>query len=408
MLPRAKPEPKPRLRDRHLRAYPYPYTAWLALSSDPDNTTIADWTELNATIWQELGLPFGDTVFLRSYNRNLPDQVDAHRHPEILQAHPHDTLHTWGDYMWAGAKAFDRADAEEALAMMRRLGLQPRVWVDHSMFPGNMLHNSRQGSFPRIVDASGHVYPNPLYTLDLVRQAGIRYLWDGTITPVLGQDRPLSRWKVHRAHGRQLTRSVSNYTKYMVSKALGVGTGFRAQFRDNAAYRPHRFPDGSMLYTFQRHGTWEEADIDGLGRLLSGERLDQLARHGGTCILYTHLGKRRVYRVGEPRHIPEHSMASLRGLAERWHKGRIQLSSVSHLLDYLVLRDHVRVDHEARTVSFVPDGIAFERIDAAALRGHRFTLRGINPGQVTVQGPDGPLQPRIDAHAHGWFTLDFS
>ena len=72
----------------------------------------------------------------------------------ILPAHPHDTMHTWGDFMFGREKSFDRADAETHLGILQRLGTKPRVWVDHSMFIGNMIHFHRYGSMPRFTDAS--------------------------------------------------------------------------------------------------------------------------------------------------------------------------------------------------------------------------------------------------------------
>ena len=51
-------------RDPRIEALPYPYKAWLALSSDPDNTLFPDWQELDKVIWKELGLPFADSCFL--------------------------------------------------------------------------------------------------------------------------------------------------------------------------------------------------------------------------------------------------------------------------------------------------------------------------------------------------------
>ena len=64
-------------------AFPYPFKAWLALSNDPDNTTLERFHQIDHFIWKELRLPFGDAVFIRSFNQNLTDQqgnpVDAPR-----------------------------------------------------------------------------------------------------------------------------------------------------------------------------------------------------------------------------------------------------------------------------------------------------------------------------------------
>lgn len=399
----------PRVRDPRVRAYPFPYKAWLALSSDPDNTLIADWRELDRVIWKELGLPFADTLFLRSYNKNLPQQVNLHDHPEIYQAHPHDTIHTWGDYVWAGQKGFDRSDAEGALNELKLIGSTPRVWVDHSSFTGNMLHNHQAGALPTIRDASGHVYPNPWYTLDLAKAAGVRYVWDGTITPILGQDRSLSLWSEHRHRTSSLRRAVPSFMKHRVGGALGVGQAFRDQFKGNAAYRPHDFPDGSRLYTFPRHGEWADADIDGLGRQLSPDRVDLLIANGGVSIQYTHLGKRPVGRMSDVQHIPPATSSGLEHVRNRWKAGDLQLSSVSRVLDYLVLRDHVVIDTAAKKITFQADGIAFDRVGAQHLTGHSFTFQNVGfvPSQDSIIGSQGTLVPRIEEHTERLFTLHF-
>ena len=59
-------EPR-RRRDPAVLDLPHPYKAWLALSSDPDCTLFKDWQELDRVIWKELGLPFADSFFVRSY-----------------------------------------------------------------------------------------------------------------------------------------------------------------------------------------------------------------------------------------------------------------------------------------------------------------------------------------------------
>ncbi|MBK8497700.1 MAG: hypothetical protein IPL52_02505 [Flavobacteriales bacterium] len=402
-------ETKARKRDRRVRAYPWPAKAWLALSSDPDNTLIDDWHELDRVIWNELGLPFADSLFLRSFNLNLPEQVDLARHPQILEAHPHDTIHTWGDYVWSGPKSFERVDAIEGRETLARAGFKPRVWVDHSLFMGNMLHNHRYGSMPTMSDASGHVYPNPLYTLDIARHVGVRYMWDGTITPVLGQDRPLSFWGLQRARNANRRSAALVTAKHAVGKMLGIGEAFRSQFRDNAAYRPHRFPDGSVLYTFPRHGTWADADIDGLGRLLAPLRTDALLRNGGTCILYTHLGKRPADRMREHTHIPPHTLGGLRYLHDRWKEGSIILSSASRLLDYLVLRDHLVVDEEQGVIRFHADGIAFTQVEASDLAGHRFTFvgSGLDPANLKVSGTAGMIPHVTEEHGNDGITITF-
>lgn len=356
-------------------------------------------------IWKELELPFADSFYVRSYNQQLPGQVDLHGHPEILSAHEHDTMHTWGDFMFSGEKSFVRADAEAHLRVLQQLGSRPRVWIDHSMFVGNMIHFHRYGSTPRFTDASGHAYSNPLYTLDLVHEAGVRYLWDGTITPIIGQDRPISLWHIHRERSDRWSKALANLILHLAAALLGVGRSFREQFPPNDGYRPMCFEDGRWLYTFPRHGQWMKADIDGLGDLLSTERINRLMRSGGIMIAYTHLGKRPVDRMQDPVHIPARTVAALRHLKKRHADRELMLSSTSALLDYAVLRDHIRIDTKAKTIEFQADGIAFSTVGPKELAGRSFTVR-VDPRTMRVRGTAGDLHPRIEVHGQR-FTLHF-
>lgn len=395
-------------RDPAVRAYPEPYRAWLTVCSDPDNTVIGDWQQLHDLIWKELGLPFADALFIRSYNLQLPDQVDLHRYPHILDAHPHDTIHTWGDFVFAGARAFHRPDAEAHLTILRERGFAPRVWVDHSMFPGNLLHRYQFGGLPEFRDFSGHAYPNPYYTLDLIRQAGIRYVWDGKLSTVIGQDRPMRLWKEHRVRSKSIGQAIKGYLLHRFGQVFGLGEGFREQYVGNHAYRAMGFPDGNRMYSFVRYGEPPQADIHGLGELLGARTLDQLSATGGTMIIYTHFGKRRPAAKGDAQHIPPHTETALRDLHRRFKQGEIMISPVSRMLDYLILRDHIRVDRSHRVIQFTADGIAFERVGQAELSGHAFTFHGLKGASYGVTGTEGALRSTREAHPDGSFTLRFA
>ena len=396
---------KQRVRDGRVQALPHPWSAWLSVSSDPDNTRFPDWEELDRVIWKELGLPFSDSVFIRSYNVQLPDQVDLHGHPEILGSHLHDTMHTWGDLMFAGTRGFDRSDAEAHLKIMEQLRFSPRVWVDHSMFIGNLLHNHKFGGIPEFKDASGYTYANQYYTLDLIRKAGVRYFWDGTITSVLGQDRSLSLRQYHMERTGSGRRGTLDWMKHKVGDTFGLGKAFRDQFQGNQAYRVHRFLDGSHGYVFPRYGRWELADIQGLGVLLAPEQMDRLVAQGGVCIAYTHLGKRKAGHENDPAHIPVATRRSLEHVASLHREGKLMLSSLGRLLDYLVLRDHMAISGPA--ITFQADGLAFNEVGPRDLAGHSFTIKGAVPPDMVVHGTHGPVPHAVQRHGERAFTLQF-
>jgi hypothetical protein len=349
--------------------YPYPYKGWLALANDPDNTVIEDWKELHSFIWEELELPFGDSLFVRSFNQNLPDQVSLETNPEIGSAHHHDIIHTWGDYMHARRRGFDREDAIEAAQTLKKAGIQPRVWIDHASFVGNMIHGTDKGAKDKLVDSSGHVYENFVYSLDVAKDLGIRYIWNGEVTDIVGQDRKLgfSDHKV-QSGGSSLKASA----KSVLQQVPGIRTGYVAP--DNRQYFKKKFPDGSELYCFRRYGTWKDADIDGLHNLINPKKIDQLLQKGGTAIVYSHIGKRHPDGFGRKSHIPDSTRADLRNLKQKFDSKELMLSSISAMLDYLVIRDNLEVDSKNSIINFKPDGIRYENLSEDDLKGMHFSF----------------------------------
>ena len=398
-------------KDIDILAYPPPARCWLALSNDPDNTTIEDWKELNKTIWSDLGLPFSDSVFIANHSDILPDQVSLESFPKILSTHQHDTIHTWGDYTNSKSHVFTRADALRCLEILDQHSLAPKVWTDHANFSGNLTHRVSVKPAPHFTDASGHEYENYQYSTDLIHRAGVRYVWDGTLREnIWGQDRPVSRdeWYIHspRAKTRRSQKALSRLHGLLkpVSRYLNPDIfTYRPEY--NRQYYPHTFPDGHKFYLFPRFGRWELADIDGFGELVKPENIDRLVASGGTSIIYTHLGKKSVNCAGYGSHIPEKTHRALRNLANRQKDGVIRLSSTSALLDYLVLRDSALV--EDGRINFQPDGIRFETLDANHLRGHTFGIF-LQRGGLTVNCMGRAIASTLEQLDRHMFRLSFA
>ena len=388
--------------------YPYPYKAWFTIANDPDNTLIEDWHELNEYIWNELNLPFSNSLFVQSFNLNLPLQVNLVDHPEILNQ-PHDTIHTWGDFMHSGKRGFDRNDAEESILLLQKYNLFPKIWVDHASFVGNLLHNTKFGSTPETFDQSGHSYKQLEYTLDLIYQFGIRYIWDGQITHVIGQD--VSLEPVHFFMKTSSTRPkglVKLILHWLLPSTLR--TILKIEIPENRQYYIEEFPDGTKLYCFRRYGTWKDADIYGLARLISPAKIDQLIRNKGTMVAYTHLGKRMVTKMDENFHIPEETKKALSYISKQYDNKNVMLSSVSELLDYLVIRDNLRFDEQKREIVFREDGIRFTSISQSTLTGKTFSFKS-NKNQLDhlkVKANDIDLKFDLKEHTSKIFSISFN
>ncbi|MDB4906547.1 MAG: hypothetical protein JWO05_1331 [Gemmatimonadetes bacterium] len=362
----------------------------MTVCNDPDNTTVDAWQQVHELIWEELGLEWSDGLFVLSRNDALPDQVSLARDGDSLLRHPHDVIHTWGDFVGSRGRVFGREDAHVAMGLLERHGIRPRVWSDHATFEGNVMHERGLGASPMREDASGHRYENGAYTLDLIQAAGVRYLWDGEITNFIGQDVPVRRVDRLQELGVPAWRARAMSALAFLGRPLWRAVDarrFRVD-RENRQYRRHAFPDGREFYVFRRYGEWKLADIDGLATILAPGRLDMLESRQGTCVIYTHLGKRRADRASGPRHVPEATRTALSDLARRRDAGTMILSSTSRLLDYLVLRDHARLDPRTGTIAFEPDGLRFSSLSAEILSAFAFGVHASSGGvrSVTIDG----------------------
>lgn len=389
---------------RAILPYPFPYKAWLTMANDPDNTEIKDWRELDEFIWKELELPFGDSLFVRSFNQNLPVQVNLADNPEIVDAHLHDIIHTWGDYMHGRKRGFDREDAVEAMELLNSHNMDPLVWIDHASFVGNMLHGTKKGSIPKAKDSAGHEYENFLYTLDLVRKVGIRYIWNGEVTATIGQDRELNFSDYDRLHGGNSLKAAVRSTLHRLPSESGVF----AQ-PDNRQYYKHLFPDRSELYCFRRYGTWKDADITGLGNIIKPKLMDELIRSEGTAVVYTHLGKRQLADMSNAQHIPKKTRAALRYVNGKFRSKELMVSSVSELLDYLVIRDHIQVDRSKDLIDLISDGTRYTALSQTDLQGKVFSFRqkGFDPRNIKVCVDGQPVNCRVEIGSNSIFSVYF-
>nr|WP_320013631.1 hypothetical protein [uncultured Desulfobacter sp.] len=362
-----------------LLAYPPPYQCWLTLSNDPDDTTVENWKELHEVIWENLGLPFSDSFFLRSFSELTPGEVNLIDNPYLISAHPVDTLHGWGNYFYSRTKRFSRDEAIEAIDILLKTGIRPLVWTDHASMSGNILHNSLGKMQPKVVTATGHSFDNLEYSTDLVRKLGICYIWNGTLEwNIIGQDRNLCRrlwYKESRKWQKNWKRRLFTFADQCLSPCSEYLNPklFSYRSKNNRQYAKITFPDGISFYTFIRYGSWELADIRGLGKVICPNMLTSLVKSQGTAVIYTHLGKSLSKDTGPNEFkVPEKTKENLKYLKEVYEKGKVNISSTSRLLDYLVLRDHAQI--KENKINFQPDGIRFTSLQGSNLKDHRFGI----------------------------------
>lgn len=368
-----------------LRRIPYPYRAMLAICSDLDETPdrvvyLHTMRFLNTTrptaMGEGLGLEVGNTIYF-----DMPSDQFAYWNTDdagrsmvqtLIRSGHIDCLHSYGDL------ATTRAQAATALDELCRHDCHLEVWIDHATAATNFGADIMRGHG----DESGH----PAYHADLTTDYGIRYVWRGRVTSVIGQNvRPRLEALVHPRHPLVSTRTALKETAKHVLSWLGQER--YAMHRPNRVLRRARLRDGRAIHEFLRSNP-HFAGLDagetarGIGEILSDRMLRQLADSGGVCVLYTHLGK--VHSYEQP--LAPDAVAGLRRLADAQRDGHILVTTTHRLLRYCQAVEEVIFD-----VQEEGEGLRIDvdsRAGSLCLHGLTFHVPAGRPVRVTVDGEE--------------------
>lgn len=337
-----------------IRPFPYPYRAMLAISSDldetPDSTRYFEIMRyLNSTARTAFGpglaLEVGNSIYFDmppgQFSYWNTDAAGREMLRTLIRSGHIDCLHSFGDL------ATTRAHAARALDELDRHGCRLEVWVDHATAPTNFGADIMQGQ--------GDVPGAAAYHADLSCAYGIRYVWRGRVTSVIGQDAPRSLAGLWRrdhpiASSRTLTKE---WVKGWLARA---GSPKYAMHAPNALLREAILRDGRSVVEFLRAnpswaGVSRHETAAGLAEVLSARMLDLLVARGAVCVLYTHLGK--------PANAPDRGFsartrAALMRLAQRYHAGELLVATTRRVLGYCALRQRVRCQLAAPCASDAP------------------------------------------------------
>lgn len=319
--------------DVQLRPFPYPYRSMLAICSDLDSTPDKDvyWEIMRFLNTQEVtsmgpgvGLEVGNSIHFRAIAPQFSywDTDDAGRemvHTLIRSGHI-DCLHSFGECV------YERDEAKRALAELERHDCHLEVWVDH----GGAVTNFG----PDIMQGHGDEPRHPAYHADLTIEHGIKYVWRGRTTSVTGQGIPARlggtfTWHHPVASGRTLLKETA--------KQWLARTGSRkyAMHRSNNILSPTTLRDGSPVYEFMRcnphWGGVSSCDTGrGIGEVITDKMLNRLSARGGTCIVYTHLGK--VENPSVP--FNQQAVRAFHRLAQASRNGSVLVTTTRRLLGY--------------------------------------------------------------------------
>jgi hypothetical protein len=401
-----------------LRRLPYPYRAMLAICSDLDQTPDFQTYRLtmrylntteSTSMGRGVGLEVGNSIYF-----DMPDDQFAYWNTDesareviraMIRSGHIDCLHSFGDL------ASSRAHAARALAELDRHGLRIPVWVDHSRAPTNFGRDLTRGGGDRVGYEAYHA--------DLTVAHGVRFVWRGRVTSIIGQDVPVGFGGIlNRSH---LAASSKTLGKEITKRVLGhCGSRKYEMHLPNRVIQRSFLGDGQPVWEFIRcNPHWGGVSCgetaDGLSHVLTHEMLTHLVRREGICVLYTHLGK-----VSDPRRPFDGAAREvLTDLAARRDAGALLTTTTHRLLRYLLVRDHLSYQ-TARgngkltiTIDAVDDPVSGPRCPAAdELQGITFVSRGTGyvdlhrrdlrpvPHQVFRQGdvtyvtiPWSPLTP---------------
>jgi hypothetical protein len=311
-----------------------PPKAILAICSDLDETPdAATYFELmrflnttqDTTMGPGVGLEVGNTIYFDMAPGHFSywnsSNADRERIRALIHSGHIDCLHSYGDL------ATTRAHAGRALDELVKHDCRIPVWVDHAVAPTNFGADIMQGH--------GDELAHPAYHADLTMSYGIRHVWRGRTTSVIGQDRPFSLSSI--GSPSHPVASARTLAKESVKQVLAR--------RGHAKYGPHAgnslvveasLRNGQAIREFIRSNpSWGGVSChdrgDGIHEVLTRRFLDRLVERKAPCILYTHLGK---LERGETLHRFQPSVvAAFRLLAEFQQAGKLQVSTTARLLD---------------------------------------------------------------------------
>jgi hypothetical protein len=319
-----------------IRRIPYPFRGMMAVCSDLDETPdresyIGLMTFLNTVnvtpMGRGLGLEIGNSIYFDMPPDQFAywntDETGREAVRRLIRSGHVDCIHSFGD------NAKTREDARRALKELERHNCHIRVWVDHATAPTNFGMD--------IMNGHGAEKAHSAYHADLSREYGIRYVWTGRVTSVIGQDCPFDLGGI--ADVRHPLKSAQTLFKEYAKHMLAIcGSRKYTMHGSNQILVPCTLHDNSMMYEFLRcnphwGGVSSCERADGINEVLTEKFFRCLMRKRGVCILYTHLGK-NSNKLGRPL-LDTKAISAFRRLVDYRDKNKILVSTTRRVLDYM-------------------------------------------------------------------------
>jgi hypothetical protein len=332
-----------------LRKFPYPFRAALAISSDIDATASTDeflaiQRFLNTTgptpMGDGVGLEIGNSFFFYDEKRTFSYFTHEERARQVIIDHIHtgyiDFLHTYGD------AATERDQMLRGLDELNRHDCKLDVWINHYGSHSNLTQKFAYALGGR---NDGDIPGTPAYHADATLQYGIKFVWVGVNTRLIGQSAARSGFPLRTVFDRQHARvSAANMVKELRKKWLGHrGDPRYTILAHNRLTQPLTLADGQQVHEFLRYcnhpvNISQGATSRGLAYAISKRALDQLKAVEGFSIVYTHFGQNDG--CGQP--ICKDTCDALRHLAREHRDGSIYVTTTARLLRYHNASEHLK------------------------------------------------------------------
>jgi len=337
------------LQDREvvLRRFPYPFRAALAICSDIDETrTVEEFLEIQrflntkdiTSMGEGVGLEIGNSFFFydtaNQFSYFCNDESARRVIISLIRAGYIDCLHTYGD------GAASRDEILRALDVLDRNDCKLDVWVNHHGAPSNL---SRKFEY-MFGECGGDDPGSHVYHADVTLAYGIRFIWVGATTRVIGQSPANSSSSLSTVFDpRYPLHSGVNIAMEIRKRALGAWGDERfVMHRLNHLTRTTQLGDGQRAHEFMRYcnhptNISKGATSRGLSYAISRRALEWLKARQGFMIVYTHLGKNGDCQ----QMIAPETQAALRHLEREYRDGEIYVTTTSRLLNHYHARNHL-------------------------------------------------------------------
>jgi len=383
-----------------LRRFPYPYRAALAICSDIDETrTTAEFLEIQqflntkdvTSMGEGVGLEIGNSFYFyddeRQFSYFTHDERAKRVIVDLIHAGYIDCLHSYGD------AATSRDQILRALDVLYAADCNIQVWINHYGARSNLGQKFEY----MFGECRGDDPSSNVYHADVTIDYGIRFVWIGAMSRVIGQSAAANSLRSFSAvfDSQHPWHSSSSMLREIGKTIFGQFGDERYIMRQqNQLTRVLELGDGRRVHEFMRYAyhpviSGLGATSRGLAYVISKRALEHLKVVRGFAIVYTHLGK----NYGCRQVIPMDTRAALRNLEGEYRHGQIYVTTTSKLLDYHHAWRHLSWSHgnkEQCTQVLVDciDDPVFGQIapTVASLQGLTFYVPDRNKAEIYIRG----------------------